>query len=272
MQHRTVKQLIIALIFFLILSGLGFLIYWATRSAPSCFDGIQNQEEEGIDCGGPCQSCELATLKDLEILWTKAIHVKDNFYDLGAQIKNHNQNYGSGQIPYYFRFYDSQGNLIGQRAGLTYILPRQTKYLIVTKIESSRPISRTELLFGQINWQKLQDYQPLQLVISQKRYFPLESDQPGFSQVSGVVINKTAFDFDQIDIDILLFNSEHQLVGLNTTEVKTLLSNQERHFVATWFEPIEDQIVSVEVEAETNVFDSANYMKRYGAPEQFKEY
>lgn len=24
---------------------------------PSCFDGIQNQQETGVDCGGPCRSC-----------------------------------------------------------------------------------------------------------------------------------------------------------------------------------------------------------------------
>ncbi|MBW2987936.1 hypothetical protein KY318_00355, partial [Candidatus Woesearchaeota archaeon] len=26
---------------------------------PSCFDGIQNQGEEGVDCGGPCPPCEV---------------------------------------------------------------------------------------------------------------------------------------------------------------------------------------------------------------------
>ena len=23
----------------------------------TCFDGIQNQGEEGVDCGGPCPAC-----------------------------------------------------------------------------------------------------------------------------------------------------------------------------------------------------------------------
>ena len=26
-------------------------------SAESCVDGIQNQGEDGIDCGGPCPTC-----------------------------------------------------------------------------------------------------------------------------------------------------------------------------------------------------------------------
>ncbi len=28
-------------------------------ACPTCYDGIQNQDEEDIDCGGPCQSCSI---------------------------------------------------------------------------------------------------------------------------------------------------------------------------------------------------------------------
>jgi len=31
------------------------------KPCPSCFDGIQNQGEEGIDCGGPCKPCPTTT-------------------------------------------------------------------------------------------------------------------------------------------------------------------------------------------------------------------
>src|SRR3989338_280518 len=30
----------------------------STEKAPSCFDGIKNQDEKGIDCGGKCNECE----------------------------------------------------------------------------------------------------------------------------------------------------------------------------------------------------------------------
>ena len=269
---RIIKQLIILLIFLSILAGIGFLIYWFNRPAPTCFDGVQNQEEEGVDCGGSCQSCEISALKDLEVLETQALRVKNDFYDLAARIKNPNQNYGSGKIVYRFKLYDSDNNLINEREGATYILPNQNKYLIVSKVESPRPIGKIELLFDQFEWQKLQDYQPPQLIVTRKEYSSSKPDEPGFSRASGLVINKTNFDFELIDIDVLLFNSNHQIIGLNTTEIQALLSNQERHFIAAWFERIEEDVVSVEVEAETNLFDSSNYMKRHGAPEDFKDY
>lgn len=31
------------------------------KPIPTCYDWIQNQGEEGIDCGGPCQCCSFAT-------------------------------------------------------------------------------------------------------------------------------------------------------------------------------------------------------------------
>jgi len=31
---------------------------------PVCYDGIQNQDEEQIDCGGPCEPCDLVTCND----------------------------------------------------------------------------------------------------------------------------------------------------------------------------------------------------------------
>ena len=269
---RIYKQIIIALIFFLIAGGFGFLIYWVNQPAPACFDGIKNQDEEEIDCGGLCQSCEVRALKNLEILWAQGLYVKDGFYDLAAKIKNPNQNYGSGKISYSFNFYDKSNNLIGQKKGAAYILPQQTKYLIFPKVESPAPLKKVELLFEPIKWQKLKDYQPSELIISRKEYSLSSLNQPAKSQVSGLVTNKTNFDFDRIDIDVLLFNQDGKLIGLNITQANTLPAGQERQFVVSWVEPLKEPVALIEAEAETNLFDSLNYMKRYGAPEKFREY
>jgi len=273
MTRRAAKQLIIALIFFFILSGFGFLVYYLSQPAPSCSDNIQNQSEEGIDCGGPCPPCQLVYIKDIEVLWTKAIATQGDFYDLAAQIKNPNQNYGSGQVPYQFELTDSENNLISRSAGSTFILPNQTKYLLQIKIASSRPVSQLKLSFGEIEWQTIEDYQPPQLFIQQKEYRLLTSQELGFSQVKGILINKTNFDFAQISLDILLFDAARQLLALNTTEIRALLAGQERDFVATWFKKITGQVAFVEVEAETNIFDPTNYLPpEKGEPEKFQEY
>lgn len=272
-MQRLHKQIIIAVIFIALVGLLGFGFWFLTKPTPSCLDNIQNQGEEGIDCGGPCQACEISTLQALKVLWTEAIPAQNNFYDAVAQIKNPNQNYGSGQFSYIFNFYDVEHNLVTQESGQTYILPNQTKYILVRRINSPVQIEKIDLIIDEeIQWEKLKDYQPPQFSVRQKEYRLLTGDEPGFSQASGIVVNKTNFDFDKVEVDILLFDNLHHLIGLNSSEIRTLLAGQERHFVATWFTPLESEVASVEMEVETNVFDSENYMKRHGVPEKFQEY
>ncbi|MEA3463666.1 MAG: hypothetical protein U9R14_01140 [Patescibacteria group bacterium] len=273
MNKRIIKQIIVALVFFLILFTIGFLVYYFNRPQPNCFDGVKNQGEEEIDCGGPCQPCELIHIKEIEVLSAKAILNQNNFYDVYAQIKNPNQNYGSGKVLYEFKLYDLQNNVVAQHSGSTFILPGQTKYLVQTKIESPEQINAVNLFFGSVEWEKPAKYQVPEFIIKQKEYRLLDGEDAGYSQAKGVLVNKNDFDFGKIDIDVLLFNSSYQLVGLNAIEIRTLLAGEEREFAAFWFNKIAGQAAFMEVEAETNIFDASNYLPaERGEAEEFQEY
>ena len=273
MNKRIIKQLIIALVFLIILALIASLIYFFKKPEPSCFDGIKNQEEEEIDCGGPCISCELVNIEPLRVLWAKAISNKNSFYDLAAEIRNPNQNYGSGNIDYEFELYDYNDNLISKHSGTTFILPNQSKYLIETKIESDNSIYKVNINFINIEWEKPFDYHPLEFAVQQKEYYFLNDESLGTSQVKAILINKTNFDFEKIDIDVLLFDSLSNLIAVNDTEIRTLPVNQERDFVVTWFDEIDGQVSFIEIEPETNIFDTDNYIPT-GTDniEEFQEY
>ncbi|MAF20385.1 MAG: hypothetical protein CMI55_01755 [Parcubacteria group bacterium] len=272
MSNRLVKQIIIAFIFFSILAGIGFLIYYFNRTIPSCDDGILNQSEERIDCGGPCAPCQSINTEDLEVLLVKAVSAQDSFYDLIVQIRNPNKNYGSGRVPYRFRLNDVEKDLTLEFSGLTFILPNQSKYLIETKVEFSGQAPKIEFSLGEVEWQKLEDYQPPQLIVQQKEYRLLDGDQLGSSQARGVLVNKSNFGFEKINIDVLLLDSFQNILAVNTTEMKTLLAGQERDFFINWTGEIPGEVASVEIEAETDIFDSSNYLSPGGEPGRFQEY
>lgn len=40
-------------------AAAGDIFYVVSEKPQTCFDGIQNQGEEGIDCGGPCKQCKI---------------------------------------------------------------------------------------------------------------------------------------------------------------------------------------------------------------------
>jgi hypothetical protein len=85
--------------------------------APTCADGVQNQGEQGIDCGGPCRTlCQSAFLAPV-VLWTAATHVTAGLYNLAAYIENPNISGAAINAPYQFSVYDTDGVLITQVSG-----------------------------------------------------------------------------------------------------------------------------------------------------------
>ena len=73
-------------------------------------------------------------------------------------------------------------------------------------------------------------------------------------------------------LDVLLLDSSQNILAVNTTEMKTLLAGQERDFFINWTREIQGEVVSIEIEAETDIFDSNNYLSPGGEPGRFQEY
>jgi len=46
------------IVFILLLAGCNTVDTGVSQAFPNCFDLIQNQGEQGVDCGGPCLPCE----------------------------------------------------------------------------------------------------------------------------------------------------------------------------------------------------------------------
>src|SRR3989344_6654280 len=66
MSPRMAKRLFYGAIFAAFWIAMVIIInLGSSREVPTCFDGRQNQEEEKIDCGGPCTPCVLKDLKQL---------------------------------------------------------------------------------------------------------------------------------------------------------------------------------------------------------------
>src|SRR5882724_8010535 len=90
-----------------IIYGIAFLLFWALiftgvyfiffHAAASCFDGVQNQNEEGIDCGSVCPtSCLPQTLAPIELVEpVKNFIVDQNHLSFLATVKNQNPAYAA---------------------------------------------------------------------------------------------------------------------------------------------------------------------------------
>ena len=270
MNLRLQKQIIIAVIFFLIIGGIGFLIYKSFSPKPSCFDGILNQQEEKIDCGGPCEVCK-PEIKEIQVLSAVVLPIPNtNFYTISARLRNPNTESGGEKVNFNFVLYNDSGAVNNPVASFfkeTFILPSETKYILEPKFESDEIITRAEVEIKNVFWQKLKDYQEPRLDIDRETF----KYENGVSKVSGVVTNKTNFDFDKVIINAILFDEKNLTAGANLTQIKTLISGEERYFEVSWPWEIKD-IKGIKVEAETDIFLQDNFIKKHGTQEKFQTY
>lgn len=271
-MNRFGKQIIIALIFLIFFSGISYSIYLLATENPTCFDGKQNQGEEGIDCGAVCGVlCDPET-QPLKIISSQIIQTQYQEYDFIAFIQNPNTAYGVSELSYEIRFLNPSHGEVARRQEKFYIQPGQTRYIIEQAVKSEDSIVSAELKFGNPQWQKIEGEK---IAID----FPLESEQyrdigsaPVYSQFEGVISNNSNFDLDRVDIAVLLLDQTETIVGINTTVIRTLPAKTERYFKVTWPFKISGIVARTHVIATTDALNNSNFLRSDGSPEKFQEF
>jgi len=93
MTERAFRKFIIitgTIIIFLFI--LGTIFYFVFKPNESCFDGIQNQNETDIDCGGDCVSCEVKELEDIVVVDGPKFLKQGGKYFIYQKVLNSNNN------------------------------------------------------------------------------------------------------------------------------------------------------------------------------------
>ena len=102
----------------LLISILSFFVF---NKEPTCFDGVKNQDELGVDCGGSCSKICTSQISDLKVLWAKSFKITDDFYNVAALVENPNLNSSADSISYIFKLKNAFGDVVAEREGKTSI-------------------------------------------------------------------------------------------------------------------------------------------------------
>ena len=123
------RRMLILGVLFLLLVVLAIISYFKyLYVSPTCFDGAQNGDEAGADCGGSCVRICAFTMQDPRVDWVQSFKVVDGQYNAVAYIENPNRNGAAPQLEYTLTLEDSNG-IIAERTGTT-ILPADNIYPI----------------------------------------------------------------------------------------------------------------------------------------------
>ncbi len=272
MEKRKNKRFVIVSIYILLLISLGFIILILIKPKPTCDDGIKNQLEEGIDCGGPCPACEEELeIKNISIQGTEWVDTATDKIDVVANIKNPNSVFGASTLKYKINFFDLQGNKIHETRWLKdFILPQQEKYILIQEIDVPESPSVAKIEIGEVNWKKFTANQqnPRLEVILTEFGDSFRKDVTGFYRVTGTLVNESFVDLETIKIKVILRNSNGDLLATNSQVINTVHSKEKRDFNIPFPSDYNmSEVVKVEIKPETNIFDSENTVRFYGISE-----
>lgn len=269
MESRLKKRLIIIIIYIAI--SLLFLwgLYEIFKPAETCMDGIKNQNEEEADCGGVCARCRKIKVQDLKIgengIVDSSLQGKYDFYGL---VINPNNIYGSNYFEYRITLKDDKGGVISERNGNSYILPGEEKYIIENNMEAASFPAIAEFEIANPKWMEFEYYEKPQLKVINKTINEVGSGV-GFAEAVGLLRNESPFDFNVIKIKVILKDADSKIIALNSTEMRTVRSSEEREFKVLWPNKFPGVATYVEVQPEVNVYSSEAFTKKYFKQQQF---
>lgn len=227
---------------------VGGFLFWIGRSViskpPTCFDQTQNQQEEGVDCGGPCSLMCKESVRSPVVLWTRALEIATSTYTAAAYVENPNSAKGAGalHVPYAFRLLDQNNVLIIERDGYIDIPPQQKVSIVEPNIDvGSRTVARAFLEFSdEISWNRIPASS-----IPTLRVENLSLAQDG-SSVSAVLRNLSRDDARSITVTAVLFDAEGVARAASKSTITRVPAQGSQSIVFTWPSP-NPTVVSAEL-------------------------
>ncbi len=226
---------------------------------PTCFDGIQNGKESGIDCGGSCARYCSATALPLVSTWARSFEVVPGRYNAVAVVENQNTDAAIFSISYEFKLYDNNNVFIARRTGKTYILPNnQTAIFAPAILVGDRVPARTDFSFTETPlW--LQTPKNMEQGITPSVTNILMKDAFTNPTLTATIKNNSRFDLTNFDVVTVLYDTQNNAIGASTTFIESLKEGETYDVFYTWQKAFTEEPVRIEILPQVNVFDLNDY-------------
>lgn len=211
----------------LCLTGLSWYLFF--YHPPTCFDGIQNQDEQGIDCDGSCSLMCIAPRVDAD--WTRAVRTAPGVYHGVSLIKNPLTNVRGTGLKYTMSLYDAGNILVAERRGTFDLDPGATRVLFESNVTTGErvPVRAFLRIDGGV-WDKAEP------VVDEIRIIPGVVDEKARTFTASIE-NTTPNTENDIVADALLYDAEGILVTASETRIPVLAPRERQDVVFTWPEP-----------------------------------
>jgi len=259
MGYYAKRRLVILFFFLLIISLISYFIYWKYfKVYPTCFDNIQNQNEEDVDCGGPCKKICTFKAEKVNIDWFRYFEVIDGVYNLAGVVENPNFYY-SLKIKYEIRYLNKEGRVIGIIRDHVKLEPLEKRVLFYPGIRiKGQKIDK--VTFNYTNIYDLKQSKPLdkKIIVKTKE---ITENKDGLTRLKLVIHNSSLVPQSNLLITAVLINEQGNAIDLNQTLVENIDSREDKELFLTWRRKIEDKISRIDVYVEKENFDKIEILE-----------
>ena len=241
-QRRKLIYIGSVIIIFLI------IIFWIFISffykIPTCFDSKQNQDEQGIDCGGSCNLLCVSQYAPLIVKWQRFSKVSDGVFNVLAYIENPNLNARANNLNYIFKLYDKNGVLLRERTGQTFAPANKIMAIFEPDLQTGNQLpARVEFSFtSPAVWIK-QESMETGLAVSQI----ILSKEDSTPRLSFVLTNKTVKEIKEIEAIGIVYNVLGNTVAFSKTFTNSLFDNENRLISFNWPKPFSEAYARSEI-------------------------
>ncbi len=253
-KRRKLINFLVIIILLVINAVIGLYIFtlgWQYYTSP-------NPRKPDVLIGPPLQGEEI---KDIEILAVQSLS-SGNVYDLVAQIRNPNQEAGLRELDYKFVLLDASGGVIREIEGQTCLLPQESRYIIrsgvpLAGLKPSKVL--IELYPG--SWIRKKKLSLPDLVVLEEA-IDLRASSTGQTELFAITKNESYYSFQTVEVNVVLLDSNHSVVGVNYTTFNNFYTQTKREFRMHWPDDLRSQADQILIELETNVYDGKNFIER----------
>lgn len=243
------------IVIFLAAVAAGALIWRWPR--PSCQDGIKNQSELGVDCGGPpaggCQAVCPNEARAARVLWARVLPLGTGVYDLAALVENPNSGLALESLPYAFRFTDQNNLFINRVNGTLALAPLEQFVIFASNVDVGRRLpTRAFVDFtGAPIWRRASE-KPF-VSVSDSRF----TMNPSPLLVAKVK-NDSLKDYSGVTVAAVLSDSLRNALAASATLVESLPAGETREISFSWPRPFSTEPVFFDLYPHVALAESGN--------------
>ncbi len=244
LRRRLIVTIIVGA---LIVSFLAVVLISALYKAPSCTDGVQNQGEQGIDCGGPCAYLCTALMEPPTVLYTQAIGNGEGRIDVVATVENKNLSAAAKRVPYSIQLFNAKQQLVKNVQGYLDLPPGATVPVYIPGMSSGAANSLNAFLTvssDAINWYTATRDPRIVPTISNVR----AAGSTSAPRVAAVMTNPGLVVLANVRAVVLVRNDKGDVIAASQTVVASLPPGGTAPIVFTWGAAFSGVPASIEID------------------------